>query len=80
MLHQPVVRLQPLSGARKVPLGGLYNGSRWEGRGTGRPRLRTLHGSRLEDDHHRRRVSSYKNHIKIPACIHYEQNTRGLGV
>lgn len=52
-----MIRLQPLPGAREVPLGGR-DGARREGRGHAPlPRLRALHGRRLQDDHHRRRVS-----------------------
>lgn len=57
MLHQPLIRLQPIPGARKVPVGGLHGRQRREGRRAGRTRVRTLHGCRLQDDHDRRRVS-----------------------
>lgn len=52
---------QPLPGARQVPVGGVLRqrgGRGGQGRGAPRgARLRALHGRRLQDDHHRRRVS-----------------------
>lgn len=53
-----LIRLQPLPGARKVPLGrrcGRRRRQAW--RAANIPRLRTLHGGRLQNDNHRRRVS-----------------------
>lgn len=47
--------MQPLPGASQVPVGGVRR-QRTQRR-EALPRLRALHGGRLQNDHHRRRVS-----------------------
>lgn len=49
--HRRDVPVLAIPGARALPVGG------YRGRQGSRPRIRAIHGRRLEDDHHRRRVS-----------------------